>query len=302
MLVLSWQSNRATNHTFRVIRVVRGRMRLGVAPTAQYATVPDETHLQLEQRRRRGADHHASPSGLNRHTMGPQDWAFFASALAALFTVWMTMSGNLTAMLLGVGATVVSAWASHALSRRYPRPMPYFFWWGLLWPRSFLAPSRLKTLLDPRVGERMLELGPGIGVHALPVAAALAPGGRLDVLDIQPRMLTHLAQRAARAGVVNIVATIGDVHHLPYPSASFDGAYLIDALGEMPNPPAVLQELRRVLRPGGRLVIGEHFVDPDFVSLGRLKNLTRDAGFAFERRTGPIVVYLARFNVFRPLP
>jgi hypothetical protein len=62
------------------------------------------------------------------------------------------------------------------------------------------------------------------------------------------------------------------------------------------------RKLRRVLKPGGRLVIGEHFVDPDFVSLGRLKHLTRDAGFAFERRTGPIAIYLARFCVPRPLP
>ena len=232
--------------------------------------------------------------------MGPQDWAFFASVVAALFTVWMTISGNLIAMFLGAGMTAVTGWASHALSRRYPRPMPYFVWWGLLWPRNFLAPNRLKTLLNPRAGERMLELGPGIGVHALPIATALASGGRLDVLDIQQRMLDRLARRAATAGVVNIVATIGDVHHLPYPSASFDGAYLIDALGEMPNPSAVLHELRRVLKPGGRLVIGEHVVDPDFVSLGRLKNLTRDAGFTFERRTGPIVIYLARFSV-RPL-
>jgi len=93
--------------------------------------------------------------------------------------------------------------------------------------------------------------------------------------------------------VINIVATIGDVQHLPYPAASFDGAYLIDALGEMPNPPAVLRELRRVLKPAARLVVGEHFVDPDFTSLGRLKDQAREAGFRFERRTGPIVVYLS---------
>jgi SAM-dependent methyltransferase len=234
--------------------------------------------------------------------MRPQDWAFFASAAAALFTVSMTVSGSVTAMLVGIAITAVATWGSRALSRRHPRPMPYFFWWGLLWPRSFLAPGRLKKLLDPRAGERILELGPGIGVHALPVAATLAAGGRLDVLDIQQPMLDRLVQRAANAGIVNIVATVGDVHHLPYPAASFDGAYLVDALGEMQNLPAVLQELRRVLKPGGRLVVGEHFVDPDFVSLGRLKRLTRDAGFAFERRTGPIVVYLARFSISRPLP
>jgi SAM-dependent methyltransferase len=209
--------------------------------------------------------------------------------------------GNLAGTIAGGAITAIAAWASPALSRRHPRPMPYFFWCGLLWPRGFLAPEPLKKLLEPRAGERILELGPGIGVHAIPVAAVLAPDGRLDVLDIQPQMLDRLARRAAKAGEINIVA-IGDVQHLPYPAASFDGAYLIDALGEMPNPPAVLRELRRVLKPAGRLVVGEHFVDPDFTPLGPLKDQAREAGFRFERRTGPIVVYLARFGVSRPQP
>ena len=228
--------------------------------------------------------------------MRPQDWAFFAATAAALFTVTMTVRGGLVATLFGVATTAAAGWTSHALSRRYPSPMPHVFRWGLLWPRGLLSPRRLIEMLEPRAGEHIFELGPGIGVHALPVAALLAPSGRLDVLDIQQPMLDHLARRAAKAGVVNIVPKTGDGQHLPYPSASFDGAYLIDALGEMPDPRAVLQELRRILKPGGRLVIGEHFVDPDFVSLRSLNNRARDAGFAFERKSGIGIVYLARFR------
>jgi SAM-dependent methyltransferase len=228
--------------------------------------------------------------------MRPQDWAFFAATAAALFTVTMTVRGGLVATLAGIAITAAAGWLSHALSRRYPGPMPHVFRWGLLWPRGFLSPRRLIQMLEPREGEHILELGPGIGVHALPVAASLAPSGRLDVLDIQQPMLDHLARRAAKAGVVNIVPKTGDGRHLPYQSASFDGAYLIDALGEMPDPRAVLQELRRILKPAGRLVIGEHFVDPDFVSLRSLKNRARDARFTFERRSGIGLVYLARFR------
>lgn len=228
--------------------------------------------------------------------MRPQDWAFLAATAAALFTVTMTVRGGLVATLAGIAITAAAGRLSHALSRRYPGPMPHVFRWGLLWPRGFLSPRRLIQMLEPRAGEHILELGPGIGVHALPVAASLAPSGRLDVLDIQQPMIDHLVRRAAKAGVVNIVPKTGDGRHLPYQSASFDGAYLIDALGEMPDPRAVLQELRRILKPGGRLVIGEHFVDPDFVSLRLLKNRARDAGFTFERRSGIGLVYLARFR------
>jgi SAM-dependent methyltransferase len=228
--------------------------------------------------------------------MRPQDWAFFAATAAALFTVTVTVRGGLVGTLAGIAMTATAGWASHALSRRYPGPMPHIFRWGLLWPRGFLSPRRLIEMLEPRAGEHIFELGPGIGVHALPVAKSLAPSGTLDVLDIQQPMLDHLARRAAKAGVVNIVPRIGDGQHLPYGSATFDGAYLIDALGEMPDPRGVLQELRRILKPGGRLVIGEHFVDPDFVSLRSLDSRARDAGFTFERKSGIGIVYLARFR------
>jgi len=150
--------------------------------------------------------------------------------------------------------------------------------------------------LQPHSGERILEIGPGIGAHALPVAAIIAPAGRLDVLDIQQPMLNHLIRRAAKAGATNIVPVLGDGQRLPYASASFDAAYLMDVLGEIPDWCAVLKELRRVLRSGGRLVIGEHVVDPDFVPLRLLKDRAESAGFAFERKTGTSLIYFARFR------
>jgi ubiquinone/menaquinone biosynthesis C-methylase UbiE len=78
----------------------------------------------------------------------------------------------------------------------------------------------------------------------------------------------------------------------PYASASFDGAYLIDVLEETRDGPAVLQELRRILRPDGRLIVGEHFMDPDFVSIRSLKERAQTAGFTFERKRGTSLAYL----------
>ncbi len=151
-------------------------------------------------------------------------------------------------------------------------------------------------MLQPCSGERIFELGPGIGVHTLPLAASLGAAGRLDVLDIQRPMLDHLVRRAAKARVLNIAPVVGDGRRLPYASASFDGAYLIDVLGETPDPPTVLRELRRILRPEGRLVVGEHFMDPDFVSFRSLKERAEAAGFTLERRSGTPLMYLARFR------
>ena len=144
---------------------------------------------------------------------------------------------------------------------------------------------------------RLLEIGPGLGVHALPIASSLLPDGVLEVLDVQQEMLDDLKRRAEKAGVTNIVAKQGDAQKLPYPDHSFDAAYLVGVLGEIPDEVAALRELRRVLKAQGRLVIGEVLLDPDYVSPSALLEKTREAGFAFEQKVGRAVAY---FSVFRP--
>jgi ubiquinone/menaquinone biosynthesis C-methylase UbiE len=90
---------------------------------------------------------------------------------------------------------------------------------------------------------------------------------------------------------------VGDARWLPYRDRSFDAAYLISVLGEVPDERAALRELHRVLKPGGgRLVAGEIVVAPDFISVRALKERTAAAGFAFERQLGPGIAYLASFR------
>jgi ubiquinone/menaquinone biosynthesis C-methylase UbiE len=127
------------------------------------------------------------------------------------------------------------------------------------------------------------------------LAAVLSPAGKLAVVDIQHPMLRHLLRRTAKAGVTLILPAVADGRRLPYAPASFDAAYLVDVLGETEDLQAVLHELRRVLRTGARLVVGEHFLDPDFVSLSSLKARAAAAGFGFERKMGTSLVYFARF-------
>ncbi|WP_222426600.1 class I SAM-dependent methyltransferase [Amycolatopsis rhizosphaerae] len=78
-------------------------------------------------------------------------------------------------------------------------------------------------------------------------------------MDIQQEMLDHVGRRAKEQGVDNIVPNCADAHELPFADGSFDAAYLVTALGEIPDPARTLAELRRVLKPFGRLVVGEFF-------------------------------------------
>ncbi len=196
-------------------------------------------------------------------------------------------AGGFVAFALGA-RLVMRTW-----SRLFPGPMPYQMRGVLLVPRGPHSSARLNEVLQPRRGERILEVGPGVGVHALPVAAALAPDGVLDVVDVQQDMLDDLMRRAERRGLSNIVPRLGDARTLPYPDRTFDAGYLISVLGEIPDPRAALGELRRVLKTSGRLVVCEMLIDPDYVTPAALQDMARPAGFALERLSGPRFAYRA---------
>jgi ubiquinone/menaquinone biosynthesis C-methylase UbiE len=178
--------------------------------------------------------------------------------------------------------------------RTHPSACPYGQRFWVQAPHPLITRGRLLEILAPVPGERVLEVGPGTGYYTLPVAGALKSRGRLDIFDLQPEMLEHALRAAHEHGMTNIVATQGDARELPYEDASFDAAYLATVLGEIPDQHAALAELRRVLRPAGRLVVGELFGDPHFVSPAALRRRAAAAELRVERKTGPPFGYFAR--------
>ncbi len=166
---------------------------------------------------------------------------------------------------------------------------------------SCRAPSsraeRLREVLEPQPGAQVLEVEPGRGYYTLDVAAHLLAGGTLDILDLQPQMLDVTMRRAAARGLANISSKQGDARGLPYPDGHVDAAYLVATLGEVPEVDAALRELRRVLRPGGRLIVGEGLPDPHMIPYETLRARAEEAGFRIERRQGPRLAYFARLRV-----
>ena len=183
------------------------------------------------------------------------------------------------------------AWASVR-----PAAFPHFGWPVLDIPRPLITRRGLLEILDPVAGERILEVGPGTGYYTLPVAARLEPAGALEILDVRQSFLDQTFRRARKRGLTNVVPKLGDGRSLPYPSSCFDAACLITVLGEIPDPEAALGEVRRVLKPAGRLVVGEILIDPDFTTLRWLVRHARAAGLVLERHTGTQVGYFARFR------
>jgi len=196
-----------------------------------------------------------------------------------------------------IGLAAVAAVLGGALWwRKNPSACPYGQRFWVEAPHPFITRARLREVLDPRPGERVLEVGPGTGYYTLDVAEWVGPGGNVDIFDVQQEMLDHTIARASERGIANITPTRGDARCLHYPDASFDAAYLVAVLGEIPDQPAALAELARVLKPGGRLVVGELFGDPHWVNPARLEQRAEAAGFAFARRSGSRLAYFARFE------
>jgi ubiquinone/menaquinone biosynthesis C-methylase UbiE len=199
------------------------------------------------------------------------------------------------AKIAAAGATAVAA--AVVSQRIKPLPCPYALRWTTDVPRPFLTRRAVVSALAPEPGEDVLEIGPGPGYHSFAVAEALQPGGHLHVLEIQQKMLDALARRATKRGTDNIIPRQGDAKRLPYADWSFDRAFLVTVLGEIPGQDAALRELHRVIKPGGRLLIGETpALDPHFVRFPVARRRAEDAGFRFEQRNGPALSFNAVFS------
>ncbi len=180
--------------------------------------------------------------------------------------------------------------------RKNPSACPYGQRFWVEAPHPIISRDRLRAVLAPEPGERLLEIGPGTGYYTLDLAEWVGPEGRVEIFDLQQEFLDHVSGRAAERGLANVVPTQGDATALPYGDVSIDAVALTAVLGEIPDPPAALREIRRVLKPDGRLVVGELFGDPHFTTLSSLKRQAAEAGLSFETHSGNWFAYFARLS------
>jgi ubiquinone/menaquinone biosynthesis C-methylase UbiE len=152
-----------------------------------------------------------------------------------------------------------------------------------------LSPDALvrRLLLNPDF--TVLELGPGPGYFS-PAVARAVPQGKLLLVEVQKEMLDMAKGRIDAQSVVNVEYRQGDALSLPADDASFDVAFLVAVLGEVPDRTRALQELHRFLRPGGLLSLTEMPVfDPDAIPLADLQSKVQAMGFRRCSRHGRLL-------------
>jgi ubiquinone/menaquinone biosynthesis C-methylase UbiE len=109
-----------------------------------------------------------------------------------------------------------------------------------------------------QANDRLLEVGFGNG-HEIDALLAAAPGIRYTGIDFSETMVKEAA--ACNAGAVSegrVALMMGSASALPFPAAGFDKALALNTIYFWPDPSIELAEIRRVLCPGGRLVLGSN--------------------------------------------
>lgn len=116
-----------------------------------------------------------------------------------------------------------------------------------------LEPLGRRTMqaLAPKAGEHILDVGCGAGATTLELVRAVAPGGEVTGADIS-RPLLEVA-RARSRDVTGVKYVEADVQAYPFPDGAFDAAFSRFGVMFFAEPPAAFANLRRALKPGGRL-------------------------------------------------
>jgi phosphatidylethanolamine/phosphatidyl-N-methylethanolamine N-methyltransferase len=123
-----------------------------------------------------------------------------------------------------------------------------------------LHPGRLRALqqMDIQPGERVLEVGVGTGINL-----SLYPkDASITGIDFSSSMLEKARERTARKGLRRIRLLQMDAADLKFADDSFDIVYAPYLISVVPDPVKVACEMQRVCRPGGRIVVLNHFLSP----------------------------------------
>jgi arsenite methyltransferase len=121
----------------------------------------------------------------------------------------------------------------------------------------------VRSRLGLSPGASVIDIGSGPGLLAAEMAAEVGPSGRVCGIDISADMIAMSAQRPLPPGSAPVEFLRAGVEQIPYPDGTFDAAVCTQVLEYVADIPRALAEIRRVLRPGGRVVL----LDTDWDSI-----------------------------------
>jgi ubiquinone/menaquinone biosynthesis C-methylase UbiE len=127
--------------------------------------------------------------------------------------------------------------------------------------RIWLPVDQVIKAVGLELGMVVADIGAGTGYFALPMAAAVAPLGRVYAVDVQPEMLAELRRRADEAAPIELIEA--DAARTTLATGSQDLVFSANVWHELDDRDAALAEFGRLLRPGGKLAIVDWRTDVD---------------------------------------
>jgi ubiquinone/menaquinone biosynthesis C-methylase UbiE len=138
-------------------------------------------------------------------------------------------------------------------------------------------------------GARVADIGAGTGLYSLLFADRVGPEGIVYAVDIEPRFLKLINQRASDLDLVNVVSVLGRDKDITLPPGSVDVAFIADTYHYFTDRAAIMATVRDALKEGGRLIIldyeldASHKDDPDraHVRFGKAGLVNEISSFGF---------------------
>lgn len=157
----------------------------------------------------------------------------------------------------------------------------------------FSSPIKILEKIGIRSGWNILDYGAGSGSYSIPAAQLVGPTGKVYAADIHTLAISQIQKKALMKGLKNIHPILTDCN-TQLPDASIDVVLLFYVLHDFKNPDAILEELNRVLKPGGLLSIIDHKFDKDkvvSVIVNAAVNLKlKDTGIRNGKRKGKMLI------------
>lgn len=123
---------------------------------------------------------------------------------------------------------------------------------------AFMDPKKIIAFLGIEKGDIVADLGSGVGYFVIPLSKAVVPKGRVYAVDIVPEALESIKSKAKEEGLANIEYMQADLENeksVAIGDASVDYVIIVNTLFQLKNKANIFREAKRILLPGGKLVV-----------------------------------------------
>jgi precorrin-6B methylase 2 len=119
-------------------------------------------------------------------------------------------------------------------------------------------PQLVIDAFEIEAGQTIADLGAGSGYYSFRIAALVGEQGKVLAIDVEPRMLRIVTERARRAGIKNVETVLSTAHDPNLPANSVDLLFMVDVYHELEFPKEMMLKVRDALKPGGRVALIEY--------------------------------------------